>query len=171
MYLFVTLNLILSVVVGNRQTQPNALSSDLLTFGDSMSVAGILIIAAALALGLAKRKFTMLRYDLFASGCLLLWLPYWYPDFVEGSPVFFYFPLYFAMMTGLCSLLFIRNRAAMDDDTVAWLQWLSRSGRFNPILIGVLVLVGIYMKSHFLLFPVAVTLWILRSALAASLQE
>nr|WP_305908849.1 hypothetical protein [Methylomarinum sp. Ch1-1]MDP4521710.1 hypothetical protein [Methylomarinum sp. Ch1-1] len=128
------------------------------------------IIGAAL-LAWFRKVSCHVWYDLFASGSVLVWLPFWYPDFRDGSPLFFYLPLYFALITALFTLVFIKKREQIEPEMLQFLQWLFDSGRFNPVLIGIFVVVGLFVKQHFLLYPVAMTLFIVRYTLASSLDE
>jgi len=111
------------------------------------------------------------RYDLFAVGSLLVWFSYWPPFFRFGSPMFEYYPLYFAFITALFSIFFITKLENMDPDAVTFLQWLSDSGRFNPIIIMVGVVISLAMPEHFLLYPVTITLLVMRFALASCLEN
>jgi hypothetical protein len=122
------------------------------------------------ALGFKKIPFK-LRYDLFALGALLVWLWYWPPFFRVGSPVFYYFSLYFAFITAFCSLIFFTKREQIDPEVVIFLHWLSDSGRFNPIVIMIGVVIGLAVPQHFILFPVFITLLVTRFALACSLAN
>lgn len=165
MYGFILLSLALSYLNGNGHWLIAYLVSD------AVLNAGLAAMAGAALMAWLDVLPCMVRYDLFACGSLLVWLPYWYPDFREGSPVFVYFPLFFALMTALISLFFIISRDRIDPATLELLQWLSDSGRFNPLLIAVFVLAGLYFKQHFLLYPVAMVLLVMRYALARSLEE
>ncbi len=165
MYFFILLNLTLGYLVGSE--------SSLLRFflSDALVYVGASCIFAALIPAWFGKLSAAVWYDLFACGTLLVWLPYWYPDFRDGSPVFFYFPLFFALISALFSLVFIKKREQIDAQTLEFMQWLSDSGRFNPWLIAGFVLAGLYFKEHFLLYPVAMTLLVMRYALARCLQE
>lgn len=165
MYGFILLNLALSYLTGSEHWLVVYLVTDVVL------IVGLVGMACAALMAWLEVLPCMIRYDLFACGSLLVWLPYWYPDFRDGSPVFVYFPLFFALVTALISLSFIISRDRIDQATVELLQWLSDSGRFNPLLIAVFVLAGLYFKQHFLLYPVAMVLLIMRYALACSLEE
>ncbi len=112
-----------------------------------------------------------LRYDLFALGAILVWHWYWPSFFRQASPIFYYFSLYFAFITAFCSLIFFTKREQIDPDMVIFLHWLSDSGRFNPVVIMISVIVGLALPQHFMLFPVCITLLVVRFALACSLAS
>ncbi len=118
------------------------------------------------------KKFSyLIRYDLFAVGALLVWFAYWPDFFRDGSPVFYLYPIYFAFITALFSLAFIRKREHIDPDALNWLQWLSDSGRFNPAIIMVCVGISLYFPQHFMLFPLTISLLVMRFALACCLDN
>ena len=165
MYFFILLSLTLGFFVGTESVLLRYFLTDIALYAGLCCIAGALIPA-----GLGKLS-AKIWYDLFAAGTVLVWLPYWYPDFRDGSPVFFYFPLFFALISALFSLVFIKQRQQIDEQTLKFLRWLSDSGRFNPVIIVVFVLLGLYFKHHFLLYPVAMSLLVMRYALAICLEE
>lgn len=164
MFLFILLNLGCSYLVENEVRWLAWL------INDGVMIGGMVLVALAAFFAVINRLSCHVRYDLFASGTLLIWLPYWYPDFREGSPVFFFLPLYFALLSAFCWLVFVKKKEDIDQQTLDFMQWLSDSGRFNPLIIALAVLAGLYFKQHFLLYPAAVTLWVLRYALASSIE-
>jgi len=134
---------------------------------------GLVLLTSCFIAAVAKfKRFPYkLRYDLFAAAALLIWFSQWPPFFRVNSPVFLYYPLYFAFITAFLSLVFITKRDRMDEDAVVVLQWLSDSGRFNPIVIMLAVMGSLWFPEHFMLFPVAMTLWVVRFTLACCLDE
>jgi hypothetical protein len=165
MFLFILLSLVFSFLAEND------LSRLALLVNDEVMMGGVVLVVMAGLLAALNRLSCHVRYDLFASGTLLIWLPYWFLDFREGSPVFFFLPLYFALLSAFCWLVFVKKREDIDQQTLEFMQWLSDSGRFNPFIIAVVVLVGLYFKQHFLLYPSAITIWVLRYALASSIED
>ena len=165
MYLFIILSLAISYLVHVDHAWLLFLLSPVSLY---IGLAGVIL---ASIMALLKKLPCHIWYDLFASSTLLIWYCYWYPYFRDGSPVFYYFPLYFALISALFSMLFIKQREQIDEDTLVFLQWLSDSGRFNPAVIVVFVWVSLFLKQHFLLYPVAMTLFLTRYTLAASLEK
>jgi len=111
------------------------------------------------------------RYDMFAVGALLVWFSYWPPFFRVESPIFYLYPLYFSLITALFSLIFITKRDQIDADALLWLQWLSDSGRFNPVVIMLGVIISLALPQQFMLFPLAISLLVLRFSLACCLNN
>ena len=85
--------------------------------------------------------------------------------------MFQYFPMYFSFITAFFSVVFITKRENMAPDAVTLLQWLSDSGRFNPIVIMIAVMISLVLPQYFLLFPVTVTILVMRFALACCLNN
>ena len=167
MFVFILLNLCLGFFLNKGSLFYTLLISDISLY------AGIfLLLSNVLATWFKYRKISFkLRYDLFAVGALLVWISSWPPFFRFGSPVFQYFPLYFAFITALFSIIFITKGENMDPDAVKLLQWLSDSGRFNPVIIMIAVMISLALPQHFLLFPVTITLLVMRFALASCLNN
>ncbi len=132
----------------------------------------LLLCITLLAVVLSYKKLPYkIRYDLFAVGALLVWYSYWPAFFREGSPIFHLYPLYFALITALFSLAFIKQREQIDPDALVWLQWLSDSGRFNPVIVMLCVCVSLFLPQQFILFPLTLSLLIMRYALACCLDN
>jgi len=167
MFIFILLNLYIGFLLKEESFFHDLLLSDV-----SLYIGVGLLIVNVIASWFKFDKIPFkLRYDLFGVGALLVWFSYWPPFFRFGSPLFQYFPMYFAFITALFSVVFITKRENMDPDAVTLLQWLSDSGRFNPIIIMIAVMISLALPQYFLLFPVTVTLFVMRFALASCLNN
>ena len=167
MIIFIGLNLAIAFLLQSTGILQMPLIADMM-----MYVGVTLLISCFIAtISNVKKIPFKLRYDLFAVAALLVWLSYWPDSFRDGSPIFKYYPLYFAFISAFFSLLFITKRDQMDDDAIIFLQWLSDSGRFNPILIMLAVMISLALPKHFMLFPLAISLWVLRFTLASCLNN
>ena len=51
--------------------------------------------------------------------------------FKDESPVFFFYPLYFALMTAFVSLFFIGQRDKIDDESFRLMGLLSKKASFS----------------------------------------
>jgi hypothetical protein len=91
--------------------------------------------------------------------------------FNKDSPIFFFFPLYFAFMTAFVSLFFINQRHKIDYETLRLMQSLSEMKGLQPWLVMSCVLVTLEFQKHYLLFPVMMTLLIMRFALSSCLEQ
>jgi len=167
MYIFIFLNLCLSGVLWGGIFLPDGLVMDAVFY-----LGGAFVLSCFIASIINFKKFSYkLRYDLFASGALLVWVSYWPPFFRVDSPLFQYYPLYFAFITAFFSLVFITKRENMDEDAIVFLQWLSDSGRFNPSVIMLAVMVSLGLPQQFMLFPITLTLLVIRFTLASCLNN
>lgn len=167
MYLFIFLNLCIAFVLKDDGVLRAIFLSDYsLYLGGALLFFNFIISCAKY-----KKIAYKLRYDLFAVGALLVWFSYWPAFFREGSPLFYLYPLYFALITALFSLVFIKEPDHIDPDALVWLQWLSDSGRFNPAIIMLSVCISLFFPQHFMLFPLTVSLLIMRYTLACCLQN
>lgn len=167
MFLFLFLNLYLGFLLKDESPVRDILMSDISLYS---GIILIVISFTSLAIKVKKIPFN-LCYDLFSVGSLLVWFAYW-PDFFRlGSPLFAYYPIYFSFITALFSLIFIKKREQMAPDAVVFLQWLSDSGRFNAYVIMIAVLISLAIPKHFLLFPVTITLLVMRFTLASCLEN
>ena len=167
MYIFILVNLCMGFLLQTKTPLHTFLLSD-----TSLYLGCVLVLINIIATGFKFKKIHYrLRYDLFAVGSILIWFAYWPPFFRYGTPMFDYFPLYFALITAFFSLAFITHPENMDPDATTFLQWLSDSGRFNPLFIMLAVIAGLAMPQHFLLYPAAMTILVIRYTLASCLNN
>lgn len=164
MPLFIVLSLTLSLTVQVFSKLQNFLVTPLVIY-PSLAVAIISIIA-----GLLNKKPGLIWYDIFSSSTLLIWFAYWKPLFNDDSPVFFFFPVYFALITALVSLFFIGQRHKIDEESFRFMELLSIRSIIQPWVIMLCVLGSLKLQQHFLLYPTLMTLLILKFALAGCLE-
>jgi len=167
MYVFILLNLCIALFLKDINALRMFFLSDYaLYIGGSMMIINFITTLTPI-----KKIAYKVRYDLFAVGALLVWIAYWPPFFREGSPIFYLYPLYFALITALFSLVFINKRERIDADALEWLEWLSDSGRFNPLIIMFSVSVSLFLPNQFILFPLTISLLVMRYTLACCLDN
>ncbi len=119
------------------------------------------ILCSAIA-ALSKRIHFTYSYDGFATGALLAWFSYWYQLFKNDAPMFYFFPLYFALLTAGVTLFFLRQDDWIDQESLKVMQRLANMLSFHPGVFAAAVLLSLEAHSHFLLFPIMMTLFILR---------
>lgn len=167
MFIFIFFNLCLSFLITSESPFATLFTSDF-----SLYLGVLLQIGCFIASWFKFKKIAFkFRYDLFATGSLLIWYSYWPPFFTPGSLMFEYFPLYFAFMSAFFSLIINTKAENMDSDTADLLQWLSDSGRYSPMVIMVAIIISLALPQYFILFPVSMTLFITRYALATCLDN
>ena len=164
MPLFIILSLALCFMVQTASSLQSALVTPLLIY-ISLAVAIISILGS-----LFKKLSTIIWYDIFSSSTLLVWFAYWEPLFKGDSPIFFFYPVYFALMTAFVSLFFIDQRHNIDDESFRLMQIISKKSIIQPWIIMLCVLGSLELQQHFLLYPVMMTLLIIRFALAICLE-
>jgi len=131
---------------------------------------GLTVIAGSLLAGYLKKAPSIIWHDGFATGCLLVWYAYWEPQFSSGAPMFFFFPLYFALLTSIVTLTLINKSEYFDQESIVQLRYLEKHTRFNiSVLVG-LVLISLLITRHYTLYPIAMTLFIIRHTMTVCLE-
>jgi hypothetical protein len=164
MPLFIVLSLTLCFLVQNASPLQSLLITPLLIY------IGLGLAVISMLGSLFKKLSTLIWYDIFAGGTLMVWFAYWKPLFKDDSPLFFFYPLYFALVTAFASLFFINQRDKIDDESFRLMRFLSQKSITQPWVIMLGVLGGLELEQHFMLYPVMVTLLIIRFTLASCLQ-
>ncbi|TRW91505.1 hypothetical protein [Candidatus Methylobacter oryzae] len=161
---FILCSLLLAVLV---QYQSEFLW--LLTTQEALGI-GLTVIAASLLLGYLKKLSTVTWHDGFATGCLLIWYAYWKPEFNDDAPMFFFFPLYYSLLTSIVTLTLINKSEYFDQESIRHLRYLEKNMRFNIGSAVVLVLISLLITWHYTLYPIAMTLFIVRHTIVACLE-
>ncbi len=131
---------------------------------------GLTIMAASLLLGYLKKVPAVIWHDGFASSCLLLWYGYWVPQFNEDAPMFFFFPLYYALLMSIVTLTLINKSEYFDYESIVQLRYLEKNTRLHiGVLVG-LVLMSLLITRHYMLYPVTMTIFIVRHTMIACLE-
>jgi hypothetical protein len=140
------------------------LVSDFVIYG------GLAIGAITIICSYFKKIPENVSYDIFSCSILLAWFAYWKPLFVKDSPIFFFFPIYFAIITAFVSLFFIGQRHKIDRDSLQRMQAIVDSGIIQPWFVMICVTVTLYFENRFIQFPTMMTLLITRYALSGCLK-
>ncbi len=125
MPLFIVLSLALCFMVQTASSLQSALVTPLLIY------IGLAVAIVSIFGNLFKKWPAIIWYDIFSSSTLLVWFAYWKPLFKDDSPIFFFYPLYFALMTAFVSLFFIGQRDKIDDESFRFMQILSKKTSFS----------------------------------------
>ena len=165
MIVFIALSLLLSFIVQTDNSLRGILSSPLFIYiGLTGAVIGIVA-------SLLKKWSDRICYDLFASSTLLLWFAYWQPLFKDESPIFFFFPLFFAIIASFFLLAFVGRRDSLDSETLRQMRVLSEQKGLQPWLIMLCVLGSLELQEHFQVFPVMMTMLLLRFTLSRCIES
>ena len=164
MPLFIVFSLALCFMVQNAGSLQSLLISPLL-IDISLGVAIISILGSVL-----KKRWILIWYDIFSSSALLIWFAYWKPLFKDDSPIFFFYPLYFALVTAFVSLFFIGQRHKIDEESFRFMRSYSKKNLLQSWILMVCVLGSLGLQQNFMLYPVMMTLLIMRFALTSCME-
>lgn len=165
MPVFIILSLCLSYLVETASPFQTLLVSPVITYlGLAFAVISII--------GVFFNKVPeLMGYDLFASSALLTWFASWKPFFTEDSPMFFFFPLYFALAAAFASLILIGQRHRIDRQTYEHMRAFVEKSGMEPWILMILILGSLKLQHHFMLFPVLMSLFLVRFTLSGCLQS
>ena len=165
MPLFIATNLIISLM---QQTASPYLQWLLTAF---FLYSGIGLTGLSLLFAASNKISYKIWYDLFAVGAVLIWFTDWHSEYSNQAPMFYYFPLFFCFFAAFARIFFINQRHRIDADSIAYMQVLANTGWLHAGVLMCLVLLSLLLKTHFLLFPIAIILFILRYTLARCLDR
>jgi hypothetical protein len=164
MPIFVALCLILAVLVQIGNPVQALLVSTPVLYG------GLIVAITTIAASFFKRIPESISYDIFACSALFIWFSYWKPLFVSDSPIFFFFPVYFALVVAFATLFFIGQRHRIDKESRKLMQGIVNSGVIDPWILMACVLVTLYFENRFIQFPTFMTLLVMRYTLSSCLK-
>jgi hypothetical protein len=110
-------------------------------------------------------------YDVFFSSTLFIWFASWKPLFNDQSPMFFFFPLYFALAAAFASFILIGGRQKIDLQTLEYMKAFVEKSGMEPWILMIFILGSLQLQHHFMLFPVFMTLLLVRFTLSGCLQS
>lgn len=131
---------------------------------------GLAVAITSILVSLFKKLTSIIWYDIFSSSTLLVWFAYWKPLFKNDSPIFFFYPVYFALMTAFVSLFFISQRHKIDDESFRFMQFISQKSIIQPWVLMLGVLGSLELQQHFMLYPTLMTLLIMKFVLDSCLE-
>jgi hypothetical protein len=132
---------------------------------------GLALAVLVIVLTYFKKIPESLNYDIFNVSILFIWYAYWKPLFVDESPIFFFFPIYFALIIAFASLFFVGQKHKIDAFNLKLMQSIVESGVVEPWFIMLCVLISLYFENHFLQFPIMMTLLTMRYTLTECLKQ
>jgi len=128
------------------------------------------MMAVSLLAGYLKKAPTIIWHDGFATSALLVWYAYWAPQFDDDAPMFFFFPLYYSLLTSIVTVALINKSQDFDLESIRHLRYLDKNSRFNIGMIIALVLVSLVITRHYALYPIAMTFFVIRHTMIACLE-
>jgi hypothetical protein len=164
MIVFILCNLLLAILV---QTQNKFLP--LLSTPIALGI-GLTAMSASLLVGYFKKLPTIAWHDGFAAAGLLVWYAYWKPQFNDDTPMFFVFPLYYALLTSIMTLALINKAQYFDQESVEYLRYLEKLTRFDISILVVFVMISLLITRHYALYPMAMTFFVVRHTMTVCLE-
>ncbi|MGR8941179.1 MAG: hypothetical protein ACU83V_14190 [Gammaproteobacteria bacterium] len=165
MLVFILLSLALGFIVQTSNPLESHLAMPWLIYP---GIGGAL---TAIGGSLSKKGNFKLWYDLFASSTLLVWFAYWKTQFNDDSPMFFFFPVYFAAMSAFISLAFIGPCERLDNESLRYMRLLAKQNGLQAWVIMLGSLGSLLLLNHYQVFPVIMTLLLLRFALDCCVER
>lgn len=163
---FIIACVILATLVSNHQQE----YLDLLATPAGLAT-GIVLMIGSLAAASFKKVSSLSWHDGFATSSLLIWYAYWQTQFDPSAPMFFWYPVYFALLTAVLTMSLINKAHYFDVESVLYLRQLEKLSRFSlGWLIG-LVLAGILITRHYALYAMAMTFFIVRHTMVVCLEK
>jgi hypothetical protein len=165
MPVFIILSLSLCYIVETANPVQSFLTSPMIIYtGTSFAVIS--------TIGIFFKKFhENMWYDLFFSSTLLTWFASWKSLFNDQSPMFFFFPLYFALTTAFATFILIGGRQRIDRQTRDYMKAFVEKSGMEPWILMIFILGSLQLQHHFMLFPVLMTLLLVRYTLSGCLQS
>ena len=109
---FILCSVLLAALV-QKQSELLQLLATPVALGISLTVMAISLLA-----GYLKKVPTVIWHDGFATSCLLVWYAYWAPQFDDDAPMFFFFPIYYALLTSIVTLTLINKSEDFDQESI-----------------------------------------------------
>ncbi|MDO8845881.1 hypothetical protein [Methylicorpusculum sp.] len=123
-------------------------------------------------LGLLINKIPQIDWhDGFASATVLVWFADWHSEFQHDVPMFYLFPFYLALMSAFVFLVFINQRQAIDEQTLSIMHKAQHYNLLVTLAIMALSIGSLFMIEHFLIFPIAMTLFHFKYAFNRCLEK
>ncbi|MGZ4960168.1 MAG: hypothetical protein ACXV7J_13000 [Methylomonas sp.] len=164
MIVFILSSLILAILVQTQNTFLPLLATPVaLGFG-------LAVMSTSLLAGFFKKLPSIAWHDGFATAGLLVWYAYWKPEFNDDTPMFFIFPLYYALLTSILTLALINKAPYFDQESVEYLRNLEKLTRFDISVVVVFVLISLLITRHYALYPMAMTFFLTRHTMIVCLE-
>ena len=134
-------------------------------------IPGFVVAALFLLAGILKRLPGSIWHDGFACGVLWGWYGYWQPLFSKGSPMFYAFPIYYAVLCSWMWFAFINRATRFDADSREALRYFQTYlARFDSTWLAGAVLVSLAFPDHYLTYPILMTFFVVRATFQRCLE-
>lgn len=134
-------------------------------------VLGLCSIVLSGSIALFGRKSFALCYDLFACGVSCTWFVHWREAYRIDAPVFAWYPIFFVLLIVVLNGQVIHQSDRMDPLQQRMIRLLHSSRLLNPLLLTAAVLLSVYFSEHYIFYPIAMALFLIRCSFAIVLRE
>ena len=155
MYFFIVLNIVLCLFEQQARLIIAPLAIEVCYFVLFLALLCLVIVSL-------KKAESVLWHDVFSSLVIVVWFIYWRYLFKDDSIIFFFFPLYFFSMGALFVLFFSAPSKHTDVETLKYMASIKGNYLFKPWIIMMGVLISLSLEDNYLLFPVLMTLLLIR---------
>jgi hypothetical protein len=145
-------------------------SLELLLISPIFLYVGLVIALIGIVSMFFKKLPIIVGYELFSSGTLILWYAHWKTEFNPDSPIFFAYPLYFALMSAFFTLFLSDQGHRIDKSTLGYMKYLDEERILPAWTLMVFVLGSLELRQHYQLYPVLMTLLMLRFTFSSCLS-
>ena len=129
-------------------------------------IVGVSLAVIFLLAGWLKKLSSTVWHDGFAACLLWAWYADWEPLFNSDTPMFYVFPIYFALLSAWMTLAIVNKSERFDTESRVTLRYLQHNlVRFDTRLLATLVLISLMLPDHYLIYPIVMTLFIVRYTL------
>lgn len=164
MPVFISINLALSLLVPSKQPLLAILNHPIVFY-----IGCIIMLLSFLSYVFLKLNINI-NYDLFLSATVLVWYQNWQPLFVDNSPIFYFYPIYFTFISAAIPLFIISQHQNIDFHSRKTMRSLYQKSRLQPGTIMLGSTLSLMLPEHFLLYPITVTLLLLNHAFVKLLE-
>ncbi len=110
------------------------------------------------------------KYDLFLTGCLLVWFSHWQEEYRIDAPVFYCYPIYFVLL-GLGATYWVSGNDELKDPEAELLKIVRRVYGFSLFQIApFLILLSLFLPQIYLIYPLLTSLLVLHYVFTAWLH-
>jgi hypothetical protein len=162
---FMLANVLLAILVISKSPFLNLLANPFAL------VFGILVMSASLFLGYRKKISTLNWHDGFTTGSLLTWYAYWQPQFPPEAPMFFAYPVYYALFTAFLTLNLINKCQYFDLESVKNLRYLDSKLMLGMDAGVIFIFIGLIITRHYALYPMAMTFFLVRHTMKICVEN
>lgn len=131
---------------------------------------GLVVGGVFLLAGLVAARRVPFWHDGFSVGGLLYWYPDWRPLFSDQAPIFHWYPIYFSAIAAWLTLWVVYRARYFDEQSRQSLRVLQGLARFDTRALGCVVAVSLFLPDQYLLYPLVMTIFVIRFTMEACLK-